>query len=121
VVLGRHNLFLQNNVQFVKSSHIYWYSYFGLGHDDSTVQRIEGGKQRGRAIAFVVMSERLSAAPLYESIFLSAESFLVLLSKQLDRDSSQTFSRMALSTLGTPTASSLPCKTDPNLFSTLCL
>ncbi len=32
MVLGRHNLFLQNNVQFVKSSHIYWYSYFGLGH-----------------------------------------------------------------------------------------
>ena len=31
MVLGRHNLFLQNNVQFVKSSHIYWYSYFGLG------------------------------------------------------------------------------------------
>jgi hypothetical protein len=30
-VLGRHNLFLLNNVQFVKSSHIYWYSYFGLG------------------------------------------------------------------------------------------
>ncbi len=32
MVLGRHNLFLQNTVQFVKSSHIYWYSYFGLGH-----------------------------------------------------------------------------------------
>ena len=36
MVLGRHNLFLQNNVQFVKSSHIYWYSYFGLGQMDTT-------------------------------------------------------------------------------------
>jgi len=36
VVLGRHNLFLQNNVQFVKSSHIYWYSYFGLGQSCMT-------------------------------------------------------------------------------------